>query len=199
MLKSEYEGNYYPEKNELWQEVSMTWGLNEDFVGSYREDYERLENKFDEEGEQTCWSNKYSTIVVNVGEEIADDCKEFLIKQPVPDYVRWFKTGGELHYIPLEKLATLNTGIIHGTFGAFLPSNVLELAYKVLKNDISSIISSIALLSWCTEEEVQRYYLEYSEKLNKSYENDKEREYWRQHESYKTKDKEGLKRQYSVV
>ena len=195
MLKSEYEGNYYPEKNELWQEVSMTWGLNEDFVGSYREDYEKLENKFDEEGEQTCWSNKYSTIVVNVGEEIADDCKEFLIKQPVPDYVRWFKTGGELHYIPLEKLTTLNTGIIDGTFGAFLPSNVLELAYKVLKNDISSITSSIALLSWCTEEEVQRYYLEYSEKLNKSYENDKEREYWRQHEIYKTKDKEGLKRQ----
>ncbi len=50
MLKSEYEGNYYHEKNELWQEVSMT-------LGSYREDYEKLENKFDEE--QTCWANKY--------------------------------------------------------------------------------------------------------------------------------------------
>ena len=36
----------------------MTWGLNEDVVGSYREDYEMLENKFDEEGEQTCWANK---------------------------------------------------------------------------------------------------------------------------------------------
>ena len=33
-----------------------------------------------------------------------------------------------------------------------------------------------------------------SEKLGKSYENDKEREYWRQHEIYKTNDKEGLKR-----
>ena len=87
-----------------------------------------LENKFDEEGEQTCWANKYSTIVVNVDEGIEDDCTEFLIKQPVPDYVRWFKTGGELHYVPLEKLATLNMEIIDGTFGAFLPSTVLDLA-----------------------------------------------------------------------
>jgi hypothetical protein len=195
MLKSEHEGNYYPQKDKLWQEVSMTWGLNEDFVGSYREDYEKLENKFDEEGEQTCWANKYSTIVVNGGEEIADDCKEYLIKQPVPDYVRWFKTGGELHYIPFEKLPTLNTENIDGTFGAFLPSNVLDLAYKLLKHDIGSVTSSIALLSWCTEEEVERYYSEYSDKLNKSYENDKEREYWRQQELYKTKDKTGLKRQ----
>ncbi len=97
---------------------------------------------------------------MNVGEEIA------LIKQTVPDYVRWFKTGGELHYIPLEKLTTSNTGIIDGTFGTFLPSNVLDLAYKVLKNDISSIISGIALLSWCTEEEEERYYLE---KLRKTW------------------------------
>ncbi len=33
--------------------------LNEDFIGSYREEYEKLENKFDEEREQTCWANKY--------------------------------------------------------------------------------------------------------------------------------------------
>ena len=66
MLKSEYEGNYYPQKNKLWREVSMIWGLNEDIVGSYREDCEKLENKFDEEGKQTCWANKYSTINLDV-------------------------------------------------------------------------------------------------------------------------------------
>ena len=190
MLKSEYEGHYYPQKNKLWREVCMTWKLNEDF-----EDYEKLENAFSEEGEQTCWANKYTTIVVNVSEEIADDCMECLIKQPVPDYVRWLKTGGELHYIPLEKLPNLNTKVIDGTFGAFLPTTVLDLAYKLIKHDISSVTPSIALLSWSTEEEVERYYSEYSEKLNKSYENDKLREYWRQHELYKTKDKASLKHQ----
>ena len=110
-----------PKKNKHCHNVSMTWGLNEDFVGSYREDYEMLENKFNE-GEQTCWANKYLTIVVNIHEGIEDDCTEFLIKQPVPNYVRWFKTGGELHYVP-----TLNTEIIDGTFGAFLPSTVFGL------------------------------------------------------------------------
>ena len=50
----------------------------------------------------------------------------------------------------------------------------------------------------CTEEEVERYYSEYSDKLNKSYENNKEREYWRQHQLYKTKDKAGLNRQCGI-
>ena len=89
-------------KNKHWHNVSMTWGLNEDFVGSYREDCEMLENKFNEEEEQICWANKYLTIVVNIHEGIEDDFTELLIKQPVPNYVRWFKTGGELHYVPLE-------------------------------------------------------------------------------------------------
>ena len=61
---------------------------------------------------------------MNVGEEIADDCMECLIKQPVPDYVRCLKSGGELHYIPLEKLPNLNTKVIDGTFGAFLPTTL---------------------------------------------------------------------------
>ena len=69
-----------------------------------------------------------------------------------------------------------------------------DLAYKLIKHDISSVTPSIALLSWCNEE-VERYYSEYSEKLNKSYENDKLREYWKQHELYKTKDKASLKHQ----
>ena len=59
--------------------------------------------------------------------------------------MRWFKTGGELHYIPLEKLPTLNTENIDGTFGAFLPSNVLDLAYKVLKHVIGSVTSLVLL------------------------------------------------------
>ena len=77
-----------------------------------------------------------------------------------------FKTDSELHYIPLEKLTTLNMGILAHFFLPTL-AHVLDLAYKLPKNDISGIISGIALFSWCAEE-VERYYLEYSEKLNKS-------------------------------
>ena len=60
---------------------------------------------------------------------------------------------------------------------------------------MDSIRSSIALLSWCPEDEVIKYFSDFSEKLDKSFENDKEREYWRQHKLYKTKDKATLKRQ----
>jgi hypothetical protein len=55
---------------------------------------------------------------------------------------------------------------------------------------------SIALLSWCPEDEVKKYFFNFSEKLDKSFENDKEQEYWRQHELYRTYDKAELKREY---
>ncbi len=73
---------------------------------------------FDEEMEQTCWANKYSMVVLNP--EISDEYKELLISQPIPDYVTWHKSGGEVHFLPLEKLNLLNTSLcqkkilIHG-------------------------------------------------------------------------------------
>jgi hypothetical protein len=48
---------------------------------------------------------------------------------------------------------------------------------------------------WCTEAEVKKYFSNFSEKLDKSYKNDKEREYWRHQDLYKTKDKALLIRQ----
>ncbi|CAB4021307.1 Hypothetical predicted protein, partial [Paramuricea clavata] len=150
-LKNENNEHYSPKKNNLWQEVALIWNLNVDFIGCYREDYQRLENTFDEEGEQTCWASKYATIIANP--DILDEYKELLVAQPIPDYVRWYNTGGELHYIPLEKLLDLNTNVIDSTPAAFLPSNILDICFKIFKHDVESIIPSIALLSWCTEDE----------------------------------------------
>ena len=42
----------------------------------------------------------------------------------MPDYVRWMATGGEMHYLPLEKVQKLNMEIVSDTPGAFLPSKV---------------------------------------------------------------------------
>ena len=194
-FKNESDERYNPRKNKLWQEVALIWDLNEDFVGCYREDYQIIENTFDEEGLQTCWANKYSATVLNTELELLDDDQNGLIAQPIPDYVRWYQTGGELHYVPFEKLSSLNTEIIDGTPGAFLPSNVLDLAFKVFKYDIDSLVPNVALLSWCKEEEVRIYFSEFSEKLDKSFENDRKREYWRHHELYKTRVKADLIRQ----
>ena len=192
-LKNENDEHYFPQHNTPWQEVALLWNLNEHFVGCYREDYQMLENTFDEEDEQTCISNKYTTIL---SPEIAEDDKKYLFAQPIPDYVRWFKSGGELlHYFSFEKMKKLNTDVIDATPAAFLPSKILDIAFKLFKHDVDSIRSSIALLSWCPEDEVIKYFSDFSKKLDKSFENGKEREYWRQHELYKTNDKATLKRQ----
>ena len=115
-LKNENDEHYFPQHNALWQEVALLWNLNKNFVGCYREDYQMLENTFDEEDEQTCISNKYTTIL---SPEIAEDDKKYLFAQPIPDYVRWFKSGGELHYFPFEKMKKLNTDVIDATPAAF--------------------------------------------------------------------------------
>ena len=60
-LKNENNEHYCPKQNKLWQEVALIWDLNANFVGCHRDDYQRLGNTFDEEGEQTCWATKYST------------------------------------------------------------------------------------------------------------------------------------------
>ena len=88
-LKNENNDHYFPQNNPLWQEVALLWDLHENFVACYREDYQMLENTFDEEEEQTCISNKYTTTILNL--EMTEDDKKYLFAQPTADYVRWFK------------------------------------------------------------------------------------------------------------
>ena len=101
---------YIPVKNELWREVATLWNLDEDFTGSYSEDYQVLQNALQEEAECTCWSDKYSTTIINpdVEHEFVD--RMYLTIQPIPDYVRWLRSGGEMHYLSLETQQKLDSG-----------------------------------------------------------------------------------------
>ena len=72
-----------------------------------------------EEGGRTCWTDKYSTTVFNPDLQEEGD-KEIFTAQPIPDYVKWIKTGGELHYLPLQKVDKLQTEVVDNTPGAFL-------------------------------------------------------------------------------
>ena len=65
LRKNEDDRQYKPVKNKLWREVATVWNLEENFVGSYRDDYQIVQNSHDEEGERTCWSDKYSTVIFN--------------------------------------------------------------------------------------------------------------------------------------
>lgn len=80
--KNEDDGQYKSVKTKLWRDVANIWNLNETFVGSYRDDYQ---NSYDEEGECTCWSDKYSMVIFNpdIPRERQEKC---FTMQPIPDY-----------------------------------------------------------------------------------------------------------------
>ena len=185
--KNEDENEYQPVKNKLWEDLSTVWDLNHHFVGIYREDYQILENSYDEEGELTCWCDKYSTTIFNPDYEDWD--KKLFTMQPIPDYVQWFTSGGELHYLPLEKVQLLDSGIIDKTPGAYLPSTILEMVFKLFKHGIDIILPSVAFLCWCTKEDVLKFLDERKENLEKSYENEKKKEYWSQSYKYQNNEK----------
>ena len=42
-LKNDNNEHYPPKQNKLWQEVALIWDLNTNFVGCYRQDYQRGE------------------------------------------------------------------------------------------------------------------------------------------------------------
>ena len=69
-------------KNDLWREVATVWDLDQDYTGSYREDYQILQNTF-HEGQRTCWIDKYSTIIFNPDIECELATTLFTV-QPVP-------------------------------------------------------------------------------------------------------------------
>ena len=189
-LKNQDNTNYLPVKNFIWEEMCILWNLNNNFVGSYRDDYQTLQNSTEEEGEKTCWTDKYSTTVFNPMYPLWN--KALFTLQPIPDYVRWIISGGELHYLPFEKVQKVPTRIIDDTPAAFLPSKILEMIFKVFTHGIDGCLPGVAFLSWCTEDEVEQFFSENKEKLDKSFQNEKDRAYWSQDELYKTNDKTAL-------
>ena len=125
LRKDEDDRQYQPVKNKLWRDVATVWNLDENFEGSYRDDYQITQNSFHEEGHRTCWSDKYTTVVLNPDVPCKTE-ERFFTMQPIPDYVRWLQTGGEMHYLLQEKMQNLQTHV-DNTPAAFLPSKILEL------------------------------------------------------------------------
>ena len=169
----------------------LLWGLKEDFVGSYREDYQVLQNTLEEEGERTSWMDHYSTTVFNPDLK-SPMSRVSLTLQPIPDYVRWLNTGGKLHFMPYEKMQELKLQVVAETPAVFLPSKILEMTFKIFPHGVDHILPSIAFLTWITENDVQRFFKEFEEKNERSFLDDKEREYWNRHELYREKDKAEL-------
>ena len=84
-------------------------------------------------------------------------CNQFLI-------MRWLKTGGEMHYLPLSKLQQRHTEVVDNTPAVFLPTKILELTCKVFSYGVEIILPCILFISWCTEEDVKVFHKDFQKK-----------------------------------
>ena len=81
----------------ILKELNRVWNVDISMTGSYAEDYDIIKNNH-ATNHQTAWTDKYTTVIFD--EETA---LEFEWRQPIPDYVHWYLTGGEQHYMTFEE------------------------------------------------------------------------------------------------
>lgn len=106
---------YKTRQNALSAELSNVWGVEDAFDAEYAEDYQLLTNDSGMDI-KTAWRNKYTTTIF-------DDSSLFPTQtlQPVPDYVRWYLSGGKMHYLPYEQRRDLSHGTWNKIPELFLP------------------------------------------------------------------------------
>ena len=131
---------YDVKKNKISQELSLIWGINDSFRGEYAEDYQILENDTGS-SVRTAWRDRYTTAIF-------DDSSLFqsYILQPVPDYVRWYLTGGEMHYMPFEQRCDFVTGPWNCSPELFLPMRILDIIFLCIPSLPSRILKTFGLL-----------------------------------------------------
>ena len=149
--KEECQWTYKPRagSNPHFEVLVQTWGVPEDFEGSYADDYSLIMNSRDR---LTAWKDKYSTTLYGTGNEM-----DFEL-QPIPDYTTWLQNEGELHYLSCEKTAILyNTRAIKRP-ALFLPSRILDLFFIMDSDPPDDILNNIAILAWLPVDDVKKYF-----------------------------------------
>lgn len=167
--------SYKVAKNGISQELSLIWGLDDSFDEEYAEDYRMLNNDIGSSN-KTAWQDKYTTAIFN-------DSSLFqrYVLQPIPDYVRWYLSGGEMHYLPYEQRRDFVYGPWDDIPELFLPSRILDLLFLGIPSISTRIVTSVSLLTWCPVEAVQKSLSKKSDEMEEKYHDCLERQRWRQH------------------
>ena len=72
-------------------------------------------------GKHTAWNDKYSTNLYGNNNDVN------LELQPIPDYVFWLTSSGELHYLSIEKTSSYALSLqLVDLPGLFLPFRILD-------------------------------------------------------------------------
>ena len=165
--------------------IALYWKLDTNFQGEYMADYKLINNAL-LDGVRTSWTDKYTTSLYSLGDI---QCRRYEL-QPIPDYLRWFRTG-ELHYLALEERALLR-GPWDEIPASYMPSRILDLCLSLVQDLTDDLINQIALLSWVTPSEVRRYKTKLDDQLEHQIKSEREKSRWKTHSLYQDKTKPQL-------
>ena len=162
----------------ILKDLAQVWNVHTTITGSYSDDYDIINNNY-ASFHRTAWTDKYTTVIFD-----EQTPTEFQWKQPIPDYVRWYLTDGEQHYMTFEERRLLPTGAWDDIEELFLPSKILDLILLVHPHMSETFYKDLALLTWCTEEEVKIYLGLKQEDALKELESTLHLARWRNHDLF---------------
>ena len=108
---------------------------------------------------ENAWLDKYSTSVYRNALLASQVCFEI---QPTPDYVRWFKSERELHYLTTEKtkLISRKTGALKKNSAIFLPSKLLHHSFTFDQNPPDDVLYRLTFLCWLPIMQIDNFFIE---------------------------------------
>ena len=181
-LKNQCEWIYRIEQNSaVWKEVEAIWNLSQESEYKYVDDYKLLTNTLT--AKRTTWMDKYQVTFYRPNEQWRGDVLIRKELQPIPDYVRWVSTGGELHYLTFEKNLALK-GDWDNCPGLFRPERLLDILISINSDPPDYIFHAIALFVWLTENDTRQYFKEQHEKFQHELREDLKREKWKGHQLF---------------
>ena len=151
--KSQCREGYSPNKNNVFHYLVKNWGVNKQFRGSYAEDYVTLKNA------QTATRDHYSISVFHKDKNWRGEPLERFERRPVPDLIAR-QENGKLHYLPFELRSNLPQGLWDELPELFLPSRVLDLAFRVFRQPEPGLLNHVAFLVWISSQDANNYFQE---------------------------------------
>ena len=173
----------------LLQYLHLFWEVDMDFQGSYISDYDLLQNGTSQASGQTAWIDKYTTTLFS---KTTMPIPRFN-PQPLPDYVRWVKTC-EFHYMTSEEASLLEEGPWHDIPGLFIPSRILDICYTIFPQSSKELKKLLSILAWTVPKEVEKFYEQCSQQVQRLLEEDERLEMWKNHCLYKCNSEEELQK-----
>uniref|UniRef100_A0A7M5UG45 Uncharacterized protein n=1 Tax=Clytia hemisphaerica TaxID=252671 RepID=A0A7M5UG45_9CNID len=132
--KEAFARNYKPSNGELLNKLCLQFGLDKAFEGNYYTDYKEM---------LASWRDKYTFFNCNSDQRP---------HQPIPDYIEWIKSSGELHYLQTEQISCLGVGSWERVPGLFMPTSILQMVFDTLILPLNGIsqetLLAISLLAW---------------------------------------------------